>query len=196
MRVGDVLYFSPRYRFSELDFDDTKALIDAFQDRVEGFYLLPASRLIDEGHAFAGGLVSCAAVEFIANISGQISASEWIQKNLSDFGKDNKLAERFWNYFRNGLAHEGRVKAFSQGSGQFSLELHQMLTTSGSTLIVNPRLLLEAVQRAFRSYCEYLDESQAARLVKSLRRYFEDEVKASKTYRVAPFGPAHLPVSL
>jgi hypothetical protein len=180
MRIGDVLYFSPRYRFSELDFDENKVVVDAFQDRVEGFYLLPASRLIEEGHAFAGGLVCCAAIEFIANTSGEVSASEWIRNNLTEFGKDSKLTDRFWNYFRNGLAHEGRVKAFGQGSGQFSLELQRLLTIAGSTLIVNPRLLLEAVQTAFRSYWEHLSENQTARLVKSLRRYFEGEVEAVK----------------
>jgi hypothetical protein len=180
MRIGDVLYFSPRYRFSELDFAETKAMIDAVHDRVEGFYLLPAWCLSEEGHAFASGLVCCAAVEFIANISGEASAPEWIRKNLPAFGNDDKLTERFWNYFRNGLAHEGRVKSFGQGSGQFSLELQQLLTISGSTLIVNPRLLLEQVQTAFRSYCEHLDDSQAIRLIKSLRRYFEDEVKTAK----------------
>jgi hypothetical protein len=180
MRIADVLYFSPRYRFSDLDFDETKAMINAFEDRVEGFYLLPASRLTEEGHAFAGGLVCCAAVEFIANISGETSAPAWIRKNLPAFGNDGKLTERFWNYFRNGLAHEGRVKAFVQGSGQFSLELQQLLTIAGSTLIVNPRLLLAEVQAAFRSYCERLDDGQAIRLMKSLRRYFEDEVKTAK----------------
>jgi hypothetical protein len=180
MRIGDVLYFSPRYRFSDLDFDEIKSVIDAFQDRVEGFYLLPASRLIEEGHAFAGRLVCCAAVEFIANISGEPSPPKWIQRNLSEFGNDGKLTGRFWNCFRNGLAHEGRVKSFGQGSGQFSLELQQLLTTAGSTLIANPRLLLEAVQTALRSYCKHLDGGQTVRLVKSLRRYFDDEVKAAK----------------
>jgi hypothetical protein len=121
MKIGDVLYFSPRYRFSELNFDDTKALVDAFQGRVEGFYLLPASRVIEEGHAFAGGLVSCAAVEFIANVSGNMSAPEWMQKHFPEFGEHGELAERFWNYFRHGLAHEGRVKSFGRGSWQFSL---------------------------------------------------------------------------
>jgi hypothetical protein len=56
-RIGDVLYFSPRYRFHDLDFHEAKAIIEAFQDRVEGFYLLPASRLIEKRHASAGGLV-------------------------------------------------------------------------------------------------------------------------------------------
>ena len=36
MRMGDALYFSPNFRFAQLNFDDTKMLIEAFQDRVEG----------------------------------------------------------------------------------------------------------------------------------------------------------------
>jgi len=41
MGIGDLLYFSPRYRFSELVFDETKAVVDVFQDTVECFYLRP-----------------------------------------------------------------------------------------------------------------------------------------------------------
>lgn len=178
MRIGDVLYFSPSFKFSELDFTDAKALVEAFQDRVEGFYLLPSSRLIEEGHAFAGGLVCCAAVEFIANISGE-RVAQWIQKSLPGFGGDIKLVEQFWNYFRNGLAHEGRVKSFNNGSGQFSLELQQMLPTSGNTMAVNPRLLLEEIRASFRSHCLHLDQNQTAHLLKSLRRYLEAEVKTA-----------------
>jgi len=29
MRVGDILYFSPKYKFSVLNWDDKKILIDA-----------------------------------------------------------------------------------------------------------------------------------------------------------------------
>lgn len=180
MRIGDVLYFSPQYKFSDLDFDQSKTVIDAFRDRVEGYYLRPAHRLVEEGHAFAAGLICCAATELIAKISSEASAPEWIQKYLPEFRDDKKLVERFWNYFRNGLAHEGRVKAFGQGSGQFSLEFQQLLTVADSTLIVNPRLLLEAIQKAFQSFCEGLDEDQTIRLIKSLRRYFAEEVKAAK----------------
>jgi hypothetical protein len=180
MRIGDVLYFSPWYRFAELDFDDAETLVDAFRDRVEGFYLLPASRLLDEGHAFAGGLLSCAAIEFIATVSGEDSAPDWIQKNIPEFQKDPKLTERFWNFFRNGLAHEGRVKSFGQGSGQFSFELPEMLTTAGSVMIVNPRSLLDAVRNTFQSYCKNLNEGQTICLVKALRRYFENEAKAAR----------------
>jgi hypothetical protein len=69
MRIGDVLYFAPKIRFAELDFNDVPALVRAFQSRVEGFYLDPAARALAAGDGFAGGLVCCAAIELIAKIS-------------------------------------------------------------------------------------------------------------------------------
>lgn len=52
MKVGDILYFSPNYKFSVLNWDDKKILIDAFKDRVKGFYIEPARKLNDEGTVF------------------------------------------------------------------------------------------------------------------------------------------------
>ncbi len=180
MKIGDALYFSPQFRFSQLNFDDTNMLVRAFQDRVEGFYLQPAARSLKANDAFAGGLVCCAAVELIAKVSGKEHPSTWLQRNVAGFGADDKLAGRFWNYFRDGLAHEGRVKSYGQFSGQFSLELPAMLTTIGNVLVVNPLLLLEAVQAAFQRYCEQMNSGQADMLANCLRRCFEAEVKAAK----------------
>jgi hypothetical protein len=143
---------------------------------VEGFYLQPAARSLERNDAFAGGLVCCAAVEFIARVPSNRHPSDWLKTNIADFRTDEKLAGRFWEDFRDGLAHEGRVKSF----GQFSLELPQMLTPIGSLLIVNPRLLLVAVQTAFQRYCEQMHDKQAAFLATRLRRYFDAEVKSAK----------------
>jgi hypothetical protein len=180
MRIGDVLFFSPRYKFAELNFDDTHSLIEAFQDRVYGFYLGPAERCIDAGEAFAGGLICCAAIEFIARAFGCEHGSEWLLARLPDFGHDEKLTRRFWTLFRDGLAHEGRVKSFGGGSGQFSLELPETVTNLDSVVIVNPQLLLKAVMVAFKKSCEEIDGNRAAQLATFLRGYFEAEVIAAK----------------
>jgi hypothetical protein len=34
MIIGDKLYFSPKYKFTDLKWDDKKNLTDAFRDRV------------------------------------------------------------------------------------------------------------------------------------------------------------------
>ena len=181
MKIGDALFFSPRYRFSQLDFDDTKTLVAAFQDRVEGFYLQAAARSLKANDAFAGGLVCCAAIELIAKASGEDHARTWLERNIVDFASDPKLADRFWIYFRDGLAHEGRVKSVGQSSGQFSLERPDMLTTIGGVLVVNPLKLLEAVEAAFQRYCKEMNGDEATKLAKRLRRYFEAEVKSAKS---------------
>jgi len=41
MRIGDMLYFSPKYKFLDLKWDDKKTLTKAFKDRVEGYYIKP-----------------------------------------------------------------------------------------------------------------------------------------------------------
>jgi hypothetical protein len=181
MRIGDVLYFSPAYKFSELDFDDARPLLQAVQDRVEGFYLAPAERSLKAGDAFAGGLICCASIEFIATLSGKEDPEAWITNNIADFGNDGRLASRFWDYFRHGLAHEGRIKSNGDVSGQFSLELPRIVTSAGGVLIVNPQLLLNAVRAAFQTYCKDIDEGKAASLAKYLRRLFQREVTAAKS---------------
>jgi len=181
MRIGDVLYFSPSYKFSELDFDDACRLLKAVIDRVEGFYLAPAERSLKAGDAFAGGLICCASIEFIATLSGKKDPGVWITNNIVDFGNDGKLANRFWDYFRHGLAHEGRIKSNGDVSGQFSLEIPTMVTSAGTVLVVNPQLLLTAVRAAFQAYCRDIDEGKAAHLAKYLRRLFQREVAAAKS---------------
>lgn len=173
MRISDVLYFSPRFKFSDLNFDDKSKLIEAFRDRVENSYLAPASQLLKAHHVFASGLICCAAIEFIARISGKKDPVLWLQNNIADFGAEERLAARFWGCFRHGLAHEGRVKSF----GQFSLELQKMLTSEGAALIVNPQLLLEAVGTAFRAK---FNDAQTTLIAERLRHHFEGEVKAAK----------------
>ena len=176
MRIGDVLYFSPRFRFSDLDIEDTEMLVEALQDRLFGFYLEPASRLLKTADAFAAGLLCCSAIDFVALCSGEEHPEAWLRKNVPDFAGDEALAGKFWKWFRDGLVHEGRVKAF----GQFSLNFPTLLNIVGPALVVNPQLLLGAIQEAFTSYFEHLDEAQSARLVKLLQRYFQAEIAAAK----------------
>jgi len=176
MRIGDVLHFSPRFRFSDLDIEDNQKLVEALRDRLFGFYLEPASRLLKTADAFAAGLLCCSAIDFVALCSGEGHPEAWLRKNIPDFADDEALAGRFWKSLREGLVHEARVKAF----GQFSLDFPTLLNIVGPALVVNPQLLLGAIREAFTSYLEHLDEARSARLVKRLRRYFQAEIAAAK----------------
>jgi hypothetical protein len=44
MKLGDILYFAPNVKFSDLDLSGVK-LPDQFEARIRGFYLGPAKSL-------------------------------------------------------------------------------------------------------------------------------------------------------
>ncbi len=68
MKIGEMLYFSPKYKFSDLKWDDKKTLIEAFKDRVRGFYLEPARQLNDAKKGFATGVLCVTTIDFLARI--------------------------------------------------------------------------------------------------------------------------------
>jgi hypothetical protein len=177
MRIGDILYFSPHFRFEQLNLDDHIAIVNAFRDRVEGFYLGPASRALEAKDAFAAGLVCCAAIDLLSLISGKKTPQKWLCKNVPEFKNDDALAERFWIWFRHGLVHEGYIKRL----GQFSLDWPEMLVTLGEVLIVNPVLLVNAVRSALHKYCDEISEPEAVSLTQRLRRCFKAEIEAAKS---------------
>lgn len=51
-----LLFVSPNYSFRDFDFNNPDQIALAFQDRVNGFYLVPAERLSATRDAFAAGL--------------------------------------------------------------------------------------------------------------------------------------------
>ena len=176
MRVGDVLFFSPRFSFAKLDLDDPATLIDALQDRVEGYYLKPAARCLASGDTFAGGLVCCAAIDFLSLVCEDKRPSDWLNTHVPEFNKHAGVADEFWIHFRHGLMHEGYIKS----QGQFSLHAPELLMNEGPAIVINPQLLVEAVDRAFREYCKMFTPGQASRLAKRLHRYFDAEIKAAQ----------------
>jgi len=82
MRIGDTLLFSPNYPFQDLDFTNPNPIALAFQDRVDGFYLIPAERLISGKDAFAAGLIIFAGTESFARMSSKSEPSVWLADNL------------------------------------------------------------------------------------------------------------------
>jgi hypothetical protein len=176
LKIGDVLYFSPRFPFAKLNLVDPVTLIDALRDRVEGFYLQPAARCLASHDAFAGGLICCAVIDFLTIVYGEESPSDWLKSHVPAFIKNNEIAERFWIRFRHGLMHEGYIKS----QGQFSLELPEVVITDGTVMIVNPRVLLEQIEAAVSEYCNSFTSAQAAQLATRLHRYFDAEIKAAR----------------
>jgi hypothetical protein len=173
MRISDTLYFSPKHAFRDLDFTNPDQIALAFQDRVDGFYLIPAERLIASQDAFAAGLIIMAGVEFLARASSESEPSEWLADNLKI---DPAVTAKVWEYFRHGLSHEGRVK----GSAQFSFETGSVVVETDGLIVVNPHHLVQGVRTAFQERCTRFDANRKKLITDRLKRHFELEARAAK----------------
>ena len=189
MKIGDILYFSPKCKFTQIDWDNKEDLINAFKDRVDGFYLNPADDLNKKEYGFVAGLVCVTMIDFIARISvgGKVGYrfKKWICKNIPHFSKKNlnnsnkTLAKRFYEEFRNGLIHEGRIK----DCGQFSYEFEDTISVKDGVMLINPEVLLKDIKKAFEEYIREVRENQEAfgKLKEALKRDFQGDVDYAKS---------------
>ena len=69
------------------------------------------------------------------------------------------LAERLYEYFRNGPIHEGRIKA----EAQFSLEIPDTVTTLEQIMVINPARLADEVSSALNVFISALQHDARAR---------------------------------
>ena len=179
MRQRDTLYFSPKYQFFAIDFNDPKKLIDMFSDRVYGFYINPARLLCKNGDGFASGLLCIVTIDFLSRIANPESEEvgkrieRWLRSNINEFNTAD-CARRFYKDFRCGLVHEGRIKPF----GEFSFESKQMITLQDEIMRVNPGMLLEQIAQSFQAYLSRLivDEKEFLKLQTCLKNDFNSEV--------------------
>lgn len=190
MRIADILYFSPSFKFEDIDFADKERTIEAFKDRMYGFYLSPAKRLLDSNDAFASGLICTSVIDILARYMIGIDEvgkriTKWIIENVDGFDHEgafnddnykNTIAYKFYSRFRNGLVHEGRIKEL----GQFSFEYQHILKVYDEAIIVNPKILLDQLMEIFNNFCDELlaNEDKYNRFQSMLEEDFTQELSA------------------
>lgn len=183
MREEDKLHFSPKYIFGDIDFNNKEKLIDAFNDRVYGFYLNPAKLLDDNRLGFACGLMCAATIDFLArsiypDFSSKLRTKNWLKDNIKEFN-DEDLAVRFYEDFRCGLVHEGRIK----NPGEFSYESNHIVATKDGIVRINPSLLLRKIEHALTEYLAMLQRDSVAfdNFRRCLKKDFEAEVSREQS---------------
>jgi hypothetical protein len=84
-------------------------------------------------------------------------------------------ARRFYEEFRNGLVHEGRIK----NCGQFSDNFSELIHMEDTIMVINPVLLLEAIKTLFETYMDNVkdDTSLFHQFRCALIRDFGDDVE-------------------
>ncbi len=179
------LYFAPDLKFDLVKWNDKEALIKAFEDRINGFYLGPSQKLcqLNKFYAFAAGVLCVSTIDCLAMIS--ISPNrvgdrfkQWTQNNIAELNQSS-LASRFYEDFRNGLVHEGRIKK----GGQFSFETdNKLLKIDEGVMIINPDILIQKINYSFNQYIRRLKTNSAE--FQNLQNYlekFDTEIENAKS---------------
>ncbi|MCZ7392632.1 MAG: hypothetical protein ABOK23_10970 [Candidatus Methanoperedens sp.] len=158
MDIKGELHFSPKYTFKQIEIalkgNEKSTLIDAFKDRICGFYLGPAQKLcqLNKFYAFAAGVLCVSTIDCLAMISISPNRvgdrfTQWTQNNIAELNQYN-LASRFYDDFRNGLVHEGRIK----NGAQFSYKYTKLVEMLKGAMVVNPDILLKKISKSFEDY--------------------------------------------
>lgn len=187
MRVGAFLLFAPPdVTFDRLDFADACATVDAFVQRIEGFYLRPADALSELRHAFACGVLCCTAIDALGRYEDPRAPrdtrfEEWAARHILELRRMPSLAKRFHDDFRHGLVHEGRVK----NGGQFSFETAEAVVAEDRVLIVNPDYLLPPIRSGLHELAHGLlsDHARYQGFARQLQRQFRIELATAGTPR-------------
>lgn len=190
MRIEDGIYFSPTLKYRDVDLDDPGMLIQAFRDRINGFYLGPIKKLNDDNDAFAAGLLCITTMDLLSRLKSNSEEVRkryvhWLATEIPEFaqrlpGKKQIVADLFYKQFRNGLVHEGRIK----DGGQFSYIFGGMITVENQFMIVNPRQLADNIETVFNRYMtEVLTSSEESQsFTQMLKRDFGAEIAHAKRH--------------
>ena len=161
MKIGDILFFAPGIKFSEVNLNAAE-FPGLFGRRISGFYLDPADLCARDGLDFASGalLVSCIDALARFRFGGDVGARfrKFLLHELGSFAGGD-FTERFYDEFRNGLVHEARIK----NGGQFSREAPGTVQLIDGLLVVNPARLGAEVRSALGAYVTLLERDRVER---------------------------------
>jgi hypothetical protein len=183
------LWFAPDRRMANIDLDDPVGLIDAFRDRVEGFFLEPARHLKtmaqEEASLFASALICAATIESLARFDPTVRNSnqpiaDWLYVNIPQFCRDvggKSAATYFDERFRNGLVHEGYVASLGRLGN-----LDEVVTIDRDVVTVDPFLLIEEIANWLSRFQDDLKDNRrdVRAFQHRMKELFEAEINRAR----------------
>ncbi|MDT3779173.1 hypothetical protein PJI16_16530 [Nitrospira sp. MA-1] len=184
MRTPDGLFFAPGLRFKDLDIQDSNALANSLTARAEKWFFDPA-KLIANSSPFASGVIVVCFIDSAAKFSG-MKMPEWLCEAVTNCakrdprGNNRTIAVSFKEDVRNGLVHHSRLNR----GAEFSLDLEKPLEVVGSVLIVNPLLLLDAVEVRWQRTLDGIRSNSEThqRVAKEVQRVFKVDFQADEAW--------------
>jgi len=188
--------FSPNCTFDDLKDAEIDKLIDAFIDRMKGWYFQPLKSLLGldtektkGDYDFISLAIECMLIDALAGYfygiernTGKCSFIVFLIENLGF--KSYKEAEKFYEDFRCGIVHETRIKKSGFVSRKEKFPHYWIVNDK---LYVNPVKLFTELKSFFIWYCDKLLEEDKENIIRKnfLRRFrylFKDheELKRGK----------------
>ncbi len=192
MRIKDAVHFSPNFKVVDVDLSNADEIIEAFNDRFQHYYFEPA-RLLNESdnndkYAFAAGTILMTTIDAITKLFWQGQVGERFRRFAFDLpglirnGRDDeyksRFAHKFYDNFRNGLIHEGRIK----DSGQFSYTYPTLETVQAGALVINPAALYSDIEFIYQQFLDKLSRNATfkANFVSNFKLLFQNEFQSFK----------------
>lgn len=168
MLIDELLYFAPSITFDQVDFEG-EHLPDQFESRIRGFYIAPAVACANEGYWFAAGVLLLSCIDALARFK---TGSDVVGERFKTFARqelgsfaEGQWADRLYYSFRNGLIHEGRIKA----GAQFSLDTENTVDEIQGAFVINPMRLADEVDGALTRYVAQLKADRDLRSLLAAR---------------------------
>lgn len=188
MNINDEIFFSPKYKMSCIDLNNKEIMLEAFKDRIEGYYLEPIKVLNEKHMAFAAGTLLFSSIDIFARYSvdeQQVGKRirKWLITNVnSHMGTriNNQVSRLIYDNFRNGLIHEGHLK----NAAQFSYEYPASVKKLDKFIIINPKILEGEVNVFFNKFVNDInnDDNKCKKLIQLLKQDFEAEKEEFKKW--------------
>lgn len=177
MNINDHIYFAPGILLKEINLNDKYFLIQAFKNRINGFFLSPIKSLNKMRSAYAACIIEFSMIDALARYSTTNNQTgprikEMLKSNL---GANDEIAEKAYNDFRNGLLHENHIK----NNGQLCYETTKSFLLDGECLILNPLKLQRALDKYLKIYITSLSTNDNLYQIfySKIKSDFESEIQ-------------------
>ena len=138
---------------AKIDFKDRDRLIDAFEARVNGFFIQPLQFLREsadkQGALFAAALLAAALIDSIASVEGfppkKQPIAAWLHKYVpvsNQRVEDRTVGEIFEERFRHNLAHAGYIAS----RRRLSDDIPDAFSVINGVVTANPFRLVDSIR--------------------------------------------------
>lgn len=168
--------FAPNVEFNDLDLSNFLSVVDAFSQRIDGWFFEPINLLIgNECNLFVITAIECMVVDALSGFwSGADSTGATFTEFLTEkMNIDPSVATAFYTRFRNGIIHQTNIKMKSV----ISNKVKSFQFDKSGILFFNPIEFYTQLRIYFNEYLEELRSrgSGVQRFKKRFKKLFKDE---------------------